>query len=271
MLPLSTAPTRRGFTLIELLVVISIIAILAALLLPAVKTVRAMARSAVCTSNLRQCGMAVSAYADDYNGMLIPSRAYNLSGGQGSSYWIQGLAPYLHSDKDLTGGAGLSEARDTTSVVNACPEWKSLINGVARSAASADNRVGYGLNSRPHLPAASGNQEAANWIPGFSVLSGTPAAGGTLYREFPLGVISQKSRRVIIGDFLGHDLNLLGWSDATFTNEVYRDGVIQNGTLGLGTNRHQARANWLFADLRVDSLTSKQARQSYRDPSLLDD
>jgi len=56
---------RRAFTLIELLVVISIIAILAAMLLPAIGLVRDAARGAKCSSNLRQIGMSFQVYADE--------------------------------------------------------------------------------------------------------------------------------------------------------------------------------------------------------------
>src|SRR5690348_17163040 len=58
---------HSGFTLIELLVVIAIIAILAAILLPALSTGKERGRRAVCINNLRQCGMALSLYADDFN------------------------------------------------------------------------------------------------------------------------------------------------------------------------------------------------------------
>ena len=68
----STHLTGTGFTLIELLVVIAIISILAAILFPVFAQAREKARSASCQSNLRQIGLAIRMYSQDYDETYVP-------------------------------------------------------------------------------------------------------------------------------------------------------------------------------------------------------
>ena len=63
----------RGFTLIELLVVIAIIAILAAILFPVFAKAREKARQTTCTSNMRQIGLGMVQYVQDYDELYPPS------------------------------------------------------------------------------------------------------------------------------------------------------------------------------------------------------
>jgi len=80
----------KGFTLIELLVVIAVIALLLALLFPVLRSAREMGQRAVCLSNLRQLTLAWTAYATEYDGVLVKGETYIGRPGGLHEGWVTG-------------------------------------------------------------------------------------------------------------------------------------------------------------------------------------
>ncbi len=122
----------KGFTLIELLVVIAIIAILAAILFPVFARAREKAKQSSCQSNLKQMGIAMLMYVQDYDERFMRSAGYReptevLPEG-GHDYWWECIMPYMKneqilacpSDTDtaLRSGGQSSNAHDIDYAVN---------------------------------------------------------------------------------------------------------------------------------------------------------
>ena len=94
------ANRHSGFTLLELLVSVSIIALLAAILLPAIRQARAATRRTVCQSNLRQWALAVRMYADVHHGRL-PYRGQGIQPTtrlDSVDDWFNAIPAFLESD-----------------------------------------------------------------------------------------------------------------------------------------------------------------------------
>jgi len=95
----------RAFTLVELLVVIAIIALLLAILMPALNRVREQAKGVACTSNLRQICLATQVYVLDSDYRFPPFS------GNANSYWFHRLAPYIgdkrYAKDPITGNNGV--------------------------------------------------------------------------------------------------------------------------------------------------------------------
>jgi prepilin-type N-terminal cleavage/methylation domain-containing protein/prepilin-type processing-associated H-X9-DG protein len=133
---------HRAFSLIELLVVITIIAVLAGLLLPAIATVRSQAGRTRCASNLRQVGVCLEMYAMD-NSDVLPA-IFNWvrpSDGQWVDPWMAMLAIYIDRTDIFTKARLLGPDSLYLGTVLQCPLWKCNSFGTNQY-----NLSGYGLN-----------------------------------------------------------------------------------------------------------------------------
>ena len=144
---------RRGFTLIELLVVIAIIAILAAILFPVFARAREKARQASCASNLKQIGLAMLMYAQDYDNML-PDSLMMRNFSDSSAWWMPWywcIYPYV---KNLQ--------------VFDCPSWgfaRTAYPPISGLSPSGIRTGGYGNIREVMGYAGSIGYRAADWGP----------------------------------------------------------------------------------------------------------
>lgn len=224
---LARPPLHGAFTLVELLVVIGIIAVLVAILLPALNKARIESQRIVCMSNLRQLGMAHITYANDNKGKFIytpemvtagdfTNTCYVLVGGKmgtlgGFTYrpWQKGLNKYagtvIDASDPLSDDAG---QQFNLFKIWACPaEYERDIDGFYMRFGSS-----YMYN------AGSAN---------FSLWYVVPRVyRGLVSRS--LGTVREPSRLVMMLDAYGYDL-AMGYATASwhqkagFANILYAD------------------------------------------------
>ena len=125
---------RLDFTLVELLIVITIIAILAGMLLPALNAAREKARSISCVNNLKQIGLAMNSYQGSFQDFFPPASNKIYSDSRG----ITGWAIYFFDEKMLTAKS------------LACPSLNDSVGNTKAQRQINDNEptqyTGYGYN-----------------------------------------------------------------------------------------------------------------------------
>lgn len=145
-----TGSMRRAsaFTLVELLAVVAIIAILIALLMPALTLARQHAARVKCAAHLGQIGLAVAMYANEQKGSIPVAYSYPVAGWLGGYHWTDHLAPYLRRQ---TGEHETVGDRDL-SVLWGCPLWDGIAEPMQNEYWGKAWKVGYGYNCLPLLP-----------------------------------------------------------------------------------------------------------------------
>ncbi len=158
----------RGFTLIELLVVIAIIALLAAILFPVFARARENARRTTCTSNLKQIGLAVMQYTQDYD-ETYPLRDYRVPTGVAGPdgqilfdtwvFWTQTLHPYTKSHHVYYCPSSKMPADAEAGLLPGTTQLSTMLNG------------NYGISSHiTRLSATSALKLAAVKLPASKVM-----------------------------------------------------------------------------------------------------
>jgi len=244
-------PSRdgRGFTLIELLVVIAIIAILAALLLPALATVKKKAAQTTCRNNLKQLGLGMKLYVDDSND-VFPGLASRANGFQPTDwiYWRinSALFPPVEQSPILRSVASAS------STLLRCPLDKEL--DFRRNVSYGDAEgpylysysfTGYGLKGggAGDGMALEGNQN----IGMASVFTGdTNKPVAHLFRE---SSVRNPTQKIMLAEEPGTEN-----PDENPDSNFIQDGRWMPTSGDALTKRHQGRGDVMFGDGHADAV-----------------
>jgi prepilin-type N-terminal cleavage/methylation domain-containing protein len=197
----------HGFTLIELLVVVAVIAVLLAVLLPALSGVREAAKRTMNASNLRQIAVSVTAYAADYD--CFPNVTVSITRNGDGSWFTNGGAfvnPYFMPtpimDKLVSYGVDQGEGFRCPNVGARTLEGRDRIGWVPRDESA------WG----PYAQAVDYNFTAGMTEPYFPAWTGLSGPSSTLFRSFDNkhGPAPYKPHRARSGQIIAADINEVG-------------------------------------------------------------
>ncbi len=243
----------RAFTLVELLVVIGIIAVLIAILLPALTGARVAARRVACLSNLRQLGIAVQFYASDHKGRMPKvSWRHGTAPNNKTFHWFVAIAPYLFkSPSEFFNPTLVNPTRvgnGQTNLIWNCPEWPWI------EGASSSNNPGYGMNRYPFFPESRDeNFNSGDWEDNSKFV---PLGSAVRWPWYPLSRITHAPTRLMLADATDYQIWISGAWNIVSGTDPYRHS----------RNRDRTLANVLFFDLHGESVNYDQMSQSVLNP-----
>lgn len=225
--------SKSGFTLVELLVVISIIAILLAVLVPAMSKAREQAKSTVCKSRMKQFALAVNLYAENNNGLYVTQDWMFGSGGLSdpNGHWFSRLGPYI--------GAVKGQGHKLGAFMR-CPSGQA-VRDFGTENNYAYNATDYGLQKYP-----GGNITVRSSSGGMNTIDNTaklvsikqPGNFGVVF-DFYFGEKSLKSRFAPNGNITDGTIEYKKWKKIV---EEY------SGEFKYKMFRHNKGLNIVFAD-----------------------
>lgn len=195
-----------AFTLVELVVVLGVLAILAALLLPALAASREKARSVRCGANLGQWGLAFRMYADD-NEDYLPRRGQGVQALERIDRpddWFNALPPYFGLPPFGVLATNGQAPKEHTQSVFVCPAAKE---------AGGEYFLSYGMNmnlSPWNLPRATKYGDVAHATHVVAMADAPGAYSSTYPSARPYGAVARHSRRINLLFLGGHVQTHLG-------------------------------------------------------------
>lgn len=225
----------KKFTLIELLVVISIIAILAGILLPALSKARAKTLSINCVSNLKQAGVVCLMYSNDYNGRVV--QATMLKSGV-TFPWQDTFAELMPGYKKVNLGNGWGPFGGVPML--RCPADVNIRN------AYANNKFPLSFGYNPYLMCAP-----STWTWWSSAHYSATSNGSYLVRDYNVVGLIIKIRNpssvAMIGDIWKYDQLLLPPAGGPL-NMLNSTFLVQNKIAAGIYSAHSGGMNTVFID-----------------------